>query len=317
MNAPNASTVYQAAPHQPAPTRRPMWFISLMFLGALIAFVLVTGRQEIARWHYAATSNAIQDQQYDNAIESANRGLGWSPEYTELIGLRAMAHLENKQFEECLKDYDLMLELAAKDEAITEADLRPKSAKANVLQRLNRFPESIAVWDELVEYRKNEFRLRDDNESRYNYAMALNNRAYTEAQAWTLEKDSVDIKQSLADIQLAMEVGERMDDPVMLDTLGYLMLLNGDLEDAMYQLEMAVGLTKQENEAIRRRYIAQMQKVVDQRPFQLALERLDQQYSVILHHRGEAHAALGNQEQAGEDIEKAIELGFDPDEGIW
>ena len=45
--------------------------------------------------------------------------------------------------------------------------------------------------------------------------------------------------------------------------------------------------------------------------------RRDQQFSVILHHRGEAYAALGEEEKADADIAKAIELGFNPDEGIW
>lgn len=317
-NSPNASTYQSESAHEPQSNdQRPVWVFSLLFLLSLIAFLLFTGRKEIARWYVASARNAIQDERYEEAVSAANNGLKWNPDYTDLFEIRAMANLKLKNYEACLEDYDRMLEVAASDGVENEADMGPRMTKASVLQLMNRYDDAIAVWDEIVKYRKEQYRLRDDSESQYAYALSLNNRAYTEAQAWTLEEDSVDIKESLDDIQLAMEIRGDVDDPVMIDTLGYLMLLNGDHEEALQQLELAVELTEKENEALKTRFLNEMQHVVDQRPYQDALERIDQQFSVILHHRGEAYAALGEEEKADADIAKAIELGFNPDEGIW
>jgi HSP20 family molecular chaperone IbpA len=209
------------------------------------------------------------------------------------------------------------LEIAASDEIVTESDIAPLVGKANVLQRMNRFDDSNGLWDEVVEFREDQYHLRDDYESRYAYAMALNNRAYIEAQAKTQGNTNVDIHKSLEDIKLAMKIRGTQDDPVMVDTLGYLLLLNGDNEEALERLDGAVKRSQIENEAIKRKYRIEMHQAGDRRPLEQISEQLDQQYSVILHHRGEAYAALGESEKAEADIEEAKRLGYSQKEGIW
>ena len=313
------TSAYQAEPVQPTPGPRvPVWAVSLVFVSALVAFLLFTGRREVSRWHFAAARNALDDGLYEEAIESANKGLKWNPEYMDLVRLRAMSNLELENFEACLEDYDLLLEAAAKDEVTNENDMAPQVAKASVLQRMDRYPEAIAVWDEVVEFRKEQYRLRDDSESQYAYAISLNNRAYTEAQAWVVEEDSVNIKESLGDIREGIRIrGEEIDDPVMIDTLGYLLLLNGDTEEALAELNRAVNVTREENENRRMQLTEAMQRVVDQRPYQEALEGIKQNLAVILHHRGEALIAVGESEAGNADIEEAKRLGYSREDGIW
>jgi predicted negative regulator of RcsB-dependent stress response len=60
-----------------------------------------------------------------------------------------------------------------------------------------------------------------------------------------------------------------------------------------------------------------MQQATDQRPYEAELKRLDEQHAVILHHRGEAYQAVGDEEQAQADFSKAKELGYNPEAGVW
>lgn len=314
---PNSMTnIYRAETNDFSPQRRPTWTLTLLFFGVLVSFLLLVGRSELSRWYYAAAKNAIEDGRYEDAVQAADRGLYWNPDYAELIVQRATANFQNGDFDACLRDYDRVIELYEADGTVNEFDIAAKARKAAVLHRMQRFSESLALMSEIVEYRKEQFRLRDDWESQYQYAMALNNRAYSEAQAFT-KGSEVDIKKSLQDIKLAMEVRGVADDPVMVDTLGYLLLLNEDPQEALYQLDMAVKLTQQNNEVVRQRYQEQMRTASDQRPLQQALEEMDQQFSIILHHRGEAYAANGEAEKSHADIQEAKRLGYDPDNGIW
>ena len=286
-------------------------------LGGLVAFGLVIGRSEISRWYFAAARNALVDQQYDEAIESANKGLGWEPEYTDLIQLRANAHRAKGDMDACLRDYDRVIEIASKDDPYSELVIAMKTRKTSLLQRMDRTSDAIAIWDEIVEYRAAQFRLRDDVKSQYAYAMSLNNRAYVEAQGYASGDEEIDIAKSLRDIKTAIEVRGIEDDPVMIDTLGYLELLNGNHDEALHHLEMAVQLAKQFNAVKKNEIQQEMQSATDQRFLQDSLKELDQNYSVILHHRGEAYEAVGDLEKAEADIEQAEKLGYDPEEGIW
>lgn len=310
-------TTYQSEPIEPANIKQPPgWLMPAIFGLSFLAFVLLIGRQEISRWHYASAKNAIEDQRYDDAIEAANNGLRWNPEYVELIAMRATAHMEKEDYEACLSDYDRMMELAAADEIVNERDIAPKAAKAGVLQRMDRFEDAIVIWNELVDYRRDEYQQRDDVESIDAYAMALNNRAYIEAQAHAVGVENIDVARALTDIENALAMRDP-NNPVMLDTLGYLQLINGQNEEALTTMIRAVELTNLENRRFRDDLMKAMQQVVDQRPIQAALKQLDQQYSILLHHRGEAYRAVGDEEKAQRDIEEANRLGYSREEGIW
>lgn len=313
----DSASTFQAEPNPAAQTPMPKWLLPLIFIGGLVGFVLIVGRTEVARWHYASTVNALADERYDDAIESANNGLKWNPEYTELIALRATSHREQKDYAACLIDYDRMIAIESKKDPNSDAVYGLYGEKNYALQQLDRFDEAIANWDKVVEYRAEQYRLRDDASSQRKYAMSLNNRSYMEAQAHVKGNDKIDIKKSLADIEKAIEIRGVADDPVMVDTLGYLYLLNEKHEDALYQMTMAVQLTELGNKVRRKGIQEKMATVVDQRPYQSMMKQLDEQFSILLHHRGEVYEAMGETEKAEADIKRALELGYNPEEGIW
>ena len=311
-----SASVYRSEPQDPNAEKRPRWLIPTMFGLGLLGFVLILGRSEISRWYFASAKNAIVEGRYDEAIEAANKGLHWEPNYVKLIALRAYAHQELDDFEACLSDYDQMIELAAQDEVTNEDDISPKAAKASVLQRMDRYREALVLWDEIVEYRAAQYDLRNDTESKNTYALAMNNRAYFQAQAYVKGDKDVDLEKSLVEIRDALEI-RGADDEIMIDTLGYLLLLNGQKEEALAQFEIAVALAQSKHQAQKSRWRVQMSQMVDQRPVQDLIEQLDQHFSIILHHRGEAYEAVGEKEKADADYQRALQLGFNPAEGVW
>lgn len=313
---------YRAEPGGGPANPKTIQFVALFVLGLIIMIVVLTGRREVARWYDASARNAFADKQYEEAIEAANTALQWEPDNPQLIELRVMARMKNEDFEGCLADCDELLAEAAKDEVENEADYAPLPFKAAALQRLGRHEETLEVWAKIVAYRKREFELRDDYESRYAYAMSLNNRAYMVAQAYVEAEDEqetakFDVGEALEEIELALEVRNVPDDAVMLDTHGYLLLLNGKPEEALEILKKAVELTKAENDASRSKLKSIIRVVDEPAPYEAALKELDQQFAIILHHRGEAFEVMGQPEKAAEDIAEAVRLGYNPDEGIW
>jgi len=176
---------------------------------------------------------------------------------------------------------------------------------------LDRYQEAVDDWSKTVDFRREQFRLRDDSESQDAYAMALNNRAYVQALG------RIDIQGALEDINRSIEILGRDDNPVLIDTLGYLLLLDGKNQEAVYYLESAVALATLRNGEKRKEFEQSMQHEIDQRLFEAALKQMDQEFSIILHHRGEAYEAMGEVEQAEADMAEAKKLGYDPSAGIW
>jgi tetratricopeptide (TPR) repeat protein len=311
MNEFTASSATDQTDDQQFQLLPPKLLISGVFVLGLVLWGYAFLPQEIARWYHASARNALSDRDFDEVIEKANKGLSWNPDYTELLGLRAAVNLELDELELALKDFDRMIEIAALDNQLTEADISALAARTVALQRLNRFQEAVDTWTEIVDYRKQQFQERKDDASRQQYALSLNNRAYTQAQG------KIDIPTALEDINEAIEILGREDDPIFIDTLGYLLLVDGNLEDAKFYLEQAVALAKTQDAKKREQIRALMQRVVDQRALEAELKRLDENYAVILHHRGEVYEAIGEVEQADADYEEAVKLGYNREKGIW
>lgn len=317
MNS-DAST-YQSEPGGGPADPKSIRFIVLFCIGAIIATVLLLGRAEVSRWYHAKATNALKERRYEDAVEAVNDALKWDPESEVLREVRAYARLQAEDFEGCIADYDQMIAQAAEDDVQNEKDIVPLARKASVLHQMGRHTESTEILDDIIDYRKKEFEMRDDDESRYRYALSLNNRAYMVGQAYSIAEDRepFDVREALEQIRLGMKVRKLDDDSVMVDTLGYLLLLNEEPEEAVKELERAVTLTQSEHAARRKKIRSEMQVANDQRPYQAALAELDKQYSIILHHRGEAYEAVGEQEKASKDLAQAVRLGYDPEKGIW
>ena len=73
---------------------------------------------------------------------------------------------------------------------------------------------------------------------------------------------------------------------MLIDTLGYLLLLDGQNDEAVFYLESTVALATLQNGEWRSRIEERMQVEKDQRPFEARLKLIDEQFSVMLHHRG-------------------------------
>lgn len=294
-------------------------FVFLFVTGLVVVSIAVFGRREVSRWYQATAENAIREQRYEDAVLAANKALEWDPSNDAIVNLRAIARQQSNDFAGSVADFDELIAKAAEDGKKDQRDIVLLQQKAAALHRLGRYPEVLAIWDEIIAYREEEFRQRDDHDSRYDYALALNNRAYMVAQAFSATQDHelYDIEQGLAQVRRAIEVRQVDDDAVILDTLGYLLLLNDQPKEALETLEKVVELTKAEHAATRAAYLKMMQKVSDQRQIQDALRSLDEQFAIILHHRGEAYAANGDEEKSAADIAEALRLGYNPDDGIW
>lgn len=328
MNSPSTSktSAFRSEPGGGPANPNVVRFVTLFFLGALAVIVAVLGRGEVARWHHAAALNALAEQRYEDAAESADKALEWQPENSQLIDLRAYVKMESGDFEGCLADFDEQLALAAEDGVTDERDILLLTQKAQALHQLRRFPELLKIWDSIISFRKEEFRLRDDFNSRSEYAQALNNRAYMVAQAASIaESDEVsetyDLSKALNEIRLAIDLqnsGEDdSEDAMLIDTLGYLLLMDNQNAEAIQVLERATELTEAENKVQRVLIQSKMQSATDQRPFQDRLRLLNEQYAVILHHRGEAYLANNELDKATADFQKAKQLGYDPENGVW
>ena len=269
------------------------------------------GPGEVAKWHQAAAKNAWDDKRFADVISSADKGLQWDPANQQLLGLRAAARLQMDDLTGSLDDYDQLIDSAADEGSTTERQVQALAVRTQVLQRLGRYQDAVDTWDRIVEYRREQYDLRGDSESQRDFALSLNNRAYTKGLG------RIDITGALDDIDRALEVTGRDDDPVMIDTLGYLLFLDEQYEQAKFYLEQAETAAKLQTDARRELLRQAMSRVTDQRPFEAELKMLDEQYSIILHHRGEVYAAIGDTEQAEADIAEAKRLGYNPDKGVW
>jgi hypothetical protein len=61
----------------------------------------------------------------------------------------------------------------------------------------------------------------------------------------------------------------------------------------------------------------QMRQVVDRRPVVMAMTQQRHNLAVIYHHRGLVYERIGKTRQAQADLERARQLGYDPEKGVW
>ncbi len=134
---------------------------------------------------------------------------------------------------------------------------------------------------------------------------ALNHRAYMRALA------NRDLEAALDDINRALE-GSGEGSPEFLDTRGYVLHLLGRQQEALDDLNIAVGAAQDD-----RRRLLLLAGHVDEDEFAYRLRATDHGLAVMLHHRGLACQALGLAAQAEQDFATAKNKGFDPSAGVW
>jgi tetratricopeptide (TPR) repeat protein len=268
--------------------------------------------REVSKWYLAAAAEAALDGRTSDALRNADRALEWSPDAPFVLEHRARLRLRLGDLPGSLEDCNQLILLAAEDEIVDDNDIRPREARTFVFQRLGRHDEAIEDWNFVVDYyrpRPNESAKAPTDRERYAYV--LNNRAYARALA------NKDIEQGLHDIQQSFEARGREDDPVLLDTQGYLYYLNGQYREAKEVMDAAVTFEVIRNTEWRRQLVQQMALKADQRLDQEALRALNEQLSVLYHHRGLVYQKLNQPEKARADLDQARRLGYDPGKGVW
>jgi tetratricopeptide (TPR) repeat protein len=133
---------------------------------------------------------------------------------------------------------------------------------------------------------------------------ALNHRAYIRALVGR------ELEAALADVEAAL-AGSGAESPEFLDTRGFILHLLGRHQEAIDDLNQAIGSTQQT-----RREVASRAGRVDPDELAYRLRSIDHGLAVMHHHRGLACRAIGLDRQAAQDFEIAERKGFDPARGV-
>ena len=284
-----ASLVHEAGPS--APNRR--WTGRLV---VLIVVLLVMGPilyaglpHEIASWYAAAAFEKRLNGDFDGAFELLERGLTWDPEDASNYQLRADWKLARQDYPGCVADCERALELEPKNPGAL-------TVRSQAFQHLGRHREAIADWDQIVKmYRGGSSNAR---------ATSLNGVAYAQAVG------SIDLDKALDNIEQALRLVPS--NAAMLDTRGYIRLLNGDLKEAKEDLDLAVGMV---DEQLRK--LEALTEYIDRREYLLTVQQERQGAAVIWYHRALLSDELGDSRQAEADRRRIRGLGFEPQAGLF
>lgn len=266
-----------------------------LFIAAVIAGVLVPTllapvampliREAVVAWSLEqATLHEVQND-LPTAVTHMDRAVDWYGQDAELLCMRAMLRLENRDAAGALAD----AELAAEEMPTSPAPARVRALAAVVAGQ----PEAALEAADLA------VRLSGPGDPE-----ALNHRAYIRALVGR------DLSEALADIDAALAV--RDDEPVeFLDTRGFVLHLLGRQQEAIDQLNLAIDGMQRE-----RRQALLLAERVDRVQLARRLRWLDHSLAVMHHHRALACQAIGLDDQAEQDFETARTKGFDPSRGV-
>lgn len=246
-------------------------------------------RQTIAETYFATASDKVQAGMLDEALDDLDTALTWSQDSPEVYFLRAQILQQLGRADESLEAVNRALEISP--------HFGPAyGVRGLVFQQLKRYPEAIADLEEAL-------RLAPADD-----ATPLNNLAYVRALA------NDDLPQALEEAERAVELADDPTPAYILDTRGYIYHLLERNEEALVDLDAAV----KDSEKLRDETLANPQfKDLPQRQQRYLRQQLDEPLAVMLHHRGLVHEALENAEQAEADLQRARELGYDPEAGVF
>ena len=126
-------------------------------------------------------------------------------------------------------------------------------------------------------------------------APALNHRAYTRARA------VVELDEALQDVELALT--KSPNEPAYLDTRAYILFLQGENDRALEDMERAIDLMEPALGSFRR---TPREK-----------RALRESMAVMYFHRGQILEKAGEQRRAKRDLRLALEMGYDPESGVF
>lgn len=273
-------------------------FLMLVVVGAVVAALWNTpvGRSAklaIAAWSAERAVEKHLDGDLSGAIGEMDRALALVPDEERYVEYRGRLKLESHRVREALEDFDLLVRLSP-------MYAHGYTRRSVAYQRLERHADALRDLDRALE-------LSTDTDPE-----PLNNRAYARAIA------NVDLAEGLADVERALEWTADDDSArsAYLDTRGYLLHLLGRHDEALADLETAIGLL----EAEREKFVAgrsERRRRLDPRIIALQTRAYDESLAVMLHHRGLVLGKLGQQDRSRADLERAEQLGFDPAKGVY
>jgi len=320
-NAPVAETAVPAA--QAPPGRRKRWLWPLLLFAGLFAVLWIPvvrphARDVVTRWHALAAEHYLAQNDLDAARDSAEQAVAWAakslpngdfaaalekPESAlaeaPLLGvalrLRGEVSLARDELERSLADYNTLVSFNPHLAAAYRG-------RAVVLQRLGRHREAIDDTTRSVE-------LLPDGDSD-----ALNARAYTRALAnLELEEALLDVERALTELpQRPLDIAETSDfvNTIRIvntiDTRGYVRYLLGDYRPALVDMDDALRAFEPVWEQAQQPSVAPRLR-----------QGLQHSLAVMHQHRGLIHEKLGNAAEARVDLQRAQELGYDPEKGVY
>jgi hypothetical protein len=280
---------------QSAPARGRAGAGKRLFIAAVIVGLVVPTlvapvampmiREAVVAWSLEqATLHEVQDD-LPTAVTHMDRAVDWYGRDAELLCMRAMLRLENRDAAGAIADAELAAE---------EMPTSPTPARVLALAHVVAgTPEAALEAADLA------VRLSGPGDPE-----ALNHRAYIRALVGR------DLSEALADIDAALAV--RDDEPVeFLDTRGFVLHLLGRQQEAIDQLNLAIDGMQRE-----RRQALLLAERVDRVQLARRLRWLDHSLAVMHHHRALACQAIGLEDQAEQDFETARKKGFDPSRGV-
>ena len=248
--------------------------------------ILAAGRLAIAHWLSGRAEEKYLQENYGGAINDASWALGWSPDSRELYFLRAQCREKVNDLNGSLADWTQSIGLTTSSVELSLVH----SNRSLVYVRLEKYREAIDDASQAV-------RLSPTSSN-------LNTRAYVRALA------NMELPDGLADINKAMEENGE-ENPEFLDTRGYLLHLLDRNDDAMKDLDRAIGLTE------RFKLMMQLQRnALDPRSWQAQVKETNHNLAVMYHHRGLVNDKLSRKDESEKDLRLGDQLGYNPARGV-
>ena len=243
-------------------------------------------RQLVVEW---SLEQALEREARDDlagAIGEIGRAIRWHGEDVDLLCMRSMLRLEDRDAAGALED-------AGRAAAIAPTSPQPLRVRALAHVVLGNADAALADAELVVD-----IAAPGDPD-------ALNHRAYIRALVGR------DLPEALADIDAAIaSQGDAA--PELLDTRGFILHLLGRTQEAIDQLNVAIDRMQQN-----RRRLTGLSGRVERTELARRLRMLDHGLAVMLHHRALACEKAGLEEQAKQDFTLAKKKGFDPSRGIF
>ncbi|HEY2826979.1 MAG TPA: tetratricopeptide repeat protein [Pirellulales bacterium] len=276
-------------PHFSIKTKRLVLLVVVLGVIVPVIFgpqILAAGRDALAHWLSNRAGHKYLEGNYSGAIADASLAIGWSPQSRELYFLRAQCREKVDDLNGSLDDWNQSIGLTTSSVELSLIH----ACRSWIYVRLQRYQEAIDDASKAV-------RLSPTSSN-------LNTRAYVRALA------NMELNDGLVDINKALaEEGD--DNAEFLDTRAFLLHLLDRNDDALKDLDRAIKLTE------RYKLTMQLQRsAFSPRDWRAQVKETNHSLAVMYHHRGLVYDKLARQEEAEHDRRQAVQLGYNPAQGV-